>query len=1106
MRHALVLLLALASAVTAHADWPMARHDPARTALNTDPSDLARPAIAWSRYLGGLVTNGHMATVDTDGDGVAEVMYVAGGRLVMKEADDRLVWESPPLDIDEIVAITDLNGDDSREVVASGSPGAVHVLDIATGRSLWRTADDAFGTSLNVRIADFDRDGKDDLYIADMGCGVPDRRGDLGYVHHFADGFGDGVDDGSTLLYSIETGRDYWCTRNDAIADMTGDGVPDIVALGTTHIYLYDGRDGTKISSGLTANRANGGYPIGFSLPYSQARTIPVNVDDDMGLELVGMTNEAYDPSINSRALFVIDYDVSRPTAERAYTKWVRAVADLTADQHTFVLEAVSDLDRDGQVEIVSTFREGGVATTYFFDAETGAVKANMASTVIHAIVERPAPALPLVFVTRGMNTSAFTFASFVSPTMELDPTMLNVARGFDIERVAPGTPRKDPMWWSTPTGIEIVASTNNSVVLFRIEAGAAVELARYDLPAGITVQALAPQHGVLRKPNGVLVTRSDGYLVVLDERLVPINFGDGEIPLPGIRVGGYYSGRSDLGNTPAIGRLGDPFDAIVVRDSRGVMLRLDASAARPDTDPRIVWEWPSVLFPAIADVLPAEGVEVIARDQVRIRVRSADAMAEHAVTPMLAGRARYIYDVVPIHAGSASRLAAAVNDAGDGSGWVVVHEAIGTEAWSSDPIVVAGSGQGALAAGQLDGDTTDDVIGLMQSPLRWFNGTTGGLVASSPPTFSTLPIVTSGMAGSTQVIAAASFHPPAAFSLAANTFTQTWAIPDFDGETVRASRVLGAIAQCDDGLVFVQAQYQSSRVIVVDADDGANLRDAYLGEGMIRPTVGEPFSTILGNASATTALYEGQPAVLIGGSDGYLYAIDPCEDLLRLLWAIDLRAPVGEPTFGDTDGDGSDEIVVSAADGFLYGIDSEALARPDPVLDIDPDWGIDDEDVDVTRGRAIVASWPAVTGATGYEFAVYTEEGTPVSRNPDNPANPFIATTTTRAEHFDGLAAGQRYYVVVRATSDRGSSGESRSDGTMYMPELPPRPDASVDASVDASSDAARDAAPMGDDDDDGCGCGVGGARRNAAWVLVAIAWLLSARRRRRCGRASRP
>src|SRR5262249_47307867 len=89
-----------------------------------------------------------------------------------------------------------------------------------------------------------------------------------------------------------------------------------------------------------------------------------------------------------------------------------------------------------------------------------------------------------------------------------------------------------------------------------------------------------------------------------------------------------------------------------------------------------------------------------------------------------------------------------------------------------------------------------------------------------------------------------------------------------------------------------------------------------------------------------------GLPIAVVGSSDGYLYAVDPCSATLE--FAYRFGDPVGEPVFGDTDGDGRDEILVTSADGYLYGIKNEAIAKPSFVDDIDLAHGVTDDIDDI--------------------------------------------------------------------------------------------------------------------------------------------------------------
>jgi outer membrane protein assembly factor BamB len=61
----------------------------------------------------------------------------------------------------------------------------------------------------------------------------------------------------------------------------------------------------------------------------------------------------------------------------------------------------------------------------------------------------------------------------------------------------------------------------------------------------------------------------------------------------------------------------------------------------------------------------------------------------------------------------------------------------------------------------------------------------------------------------------------------------------------------------------------------------------------------------------------------VVGGADGWLYAVDGATG--ALLWGLDLGASVGDPIAADIDGDGTSEVLVPAADGYLYAIGPRA-------------------------------------------------------------------------------------------------------------------------------------------------------------------------------------
>jgi MYXO-CTERM domain-containing protein len=224
---------------------------------------------------------------------------------------------------------------------------------------------------------------------------------------------------------------------------------------------------------------------------------------------------------------------------------------------------------------------------------------------------------------------------------------------------------------------------------------------------------------------------------------------------------------------------------------------------------------------------------------------------------------------------------------------------------------------------------------------------------------------------------------------------------------------------------------------------------------------------------------------------------------------------------FGDTDGDGMDEILVTAADGYLYDYKGFSIAAPAYVWDTDPDHGITNHDVDtIETTNKLSAVWASVGGATSYAVEVVTAtNGQPVSM----PLWKNVGNVTSTSLPGLPLQNGARYVFAVRAIGPNGPSVDAVSNGvTVHFPG-----DAGVDGGGDASvGDAAADAA-TGDASRDaatqdgsmeggggtetsnggGCGCRTAESRSSGGWLLFATAGAtLFVARRRRSSRRSRP
>lgn len=1074
MRSALVALVLVST--IAFADWPMVRRDNRRTAVTSEPAELRTPAVTWRRYLGGELGGEQQVAIDLEGDGSSEVVLIAGGKLVAKRPDDTVVWETPPLAVGTIVHVADLNGDGAKELVVTGENAFLAIFDVRTGALRWRMAPGTFGTVVGaVRLADLDGDGLDDLYAADNACGSVNGK-PRAMAWHFANGFGPEIDDGSRRLWELPANREYYCGAADVVADLDGDGQPEILTFAIRRVYAYDGRTGAAIASGAT----DPGFDIGFSIPYGVMRTELAPLSGGRKA-VVAATNNSYDASINSRALFVMTFDRSRVVADRLKLEWKRGVTDLATDRHPFPLRLSSDLDSDGTPEVISTFIEGGRTTSYVFDVLTGQVKARVDDEQLVAVLQLSAAERPTLVTSSSSGVRGYRFTTlagaFPTPVFALPSGQLLTM----MDRRSRRAVNTGIDWATLPIGTArgLVLFRNQTLELWSLGAMPAV-VHSLPIPPGVGLRGVSAHRNLSGAAEGLLFARSDGYLVAINPELQPINFSDGELPQPGIRTGGSYSGPRGLGHVPITARFDAGADEIIVRDSVGRLKRFDARMASLVSEPTEVWSWAGATFPVALDLDGNGSRELVVALEGDVLVGRSPELIDQFRIP---GQPNWsaASDPTPMFSDAGVRFALTQFNASTGDGRAVTIGASGLS-WSSTPMITAGSGQGYVSIDDLDGDGADDVIASLRGSLWLHGGVDGRLYGSTIATHSIMPVVVRGKAGPITTIGTASYH---ALEGVALTTPPTMATPATWSVTLpqRFYSAFAATISCPSGLVIANAGFQSPELVLIDAQTGVERAHVVLARGQKFSSEAEVadagvISGSLGNATAMQTLWPGQSAILIGSTDGFLYAIDACAPGTPVLWALNLRAPVGETVTGDLDGDGKQELLVTAADGFLYGIGPQRFSPPREVREIDsrrPDAGDIDES---TRPAVLTAEWDAVPNATGYEWALLTAGGTPLTRHPTVPGNPFIpvGADVTRVDYASMLRPGARYVFAVRARGASGASSEVLSDGVRYQPI--DEPDAGVQPVLDAGTDAGVTAVDAGTGGTgsirggSGCGC----------------------------------
>ncbi|NMC69189.1 MAG: VCBS repeat-containing protein, partial [Myxococcales bacterium] len=1024
-------------AAAARADWPMARRDPERTAYAPGSTFIHRAAPLWRYFLGGTLGREQYWAGDLDGDGRGEVVFLSGGKVVSKLPNDTVVMDSPLLDLFRIDRVGDLDGDGTREIVASAAAGRVFVIG-ADGAVLWQTPDGSFGNIGAVRFGDFDGDGRDEMYVADQACGSSGSLGDVARVYSFAGGVA-----ATTPLFQLERGRrDYVCGNYDTLGDFNGDGRLEILAQGNRVFYVYSGSDGR-----LLAQTADLG-----SIPYGLTITNVQDLDGDPAQEVVCFANNSYAPAINSRRVFLMDWD---PAGGTLVKRWERSVTDVATEEHRFVHNGTVDLDGDGTWEVVTSFWASPRARLHVLDARDGTTIDSVLDATLEAVLDLDGDGT--VEVLGRSEAGALTAYEFRSLSLVPRWTL----PGRRVVGVVDTARRDVQAGYVVPLALDVDGDGRNELLLTRNNAdGEIAELLAYDaelaapavaasypLPAGTVPLTYEPFADITGPGEGLQIglARNDGYLVVLGRGLVPLNEPGGD--QAGLRIGGYYSGHNGLTAAPVAADLdADGWNEVVVRNSRGALDCLRPAGASLVVPPAVAWSRPREFAPTLLDV-DGDGDREVASlwtsaDPTaphQVRLTAADGTTVVWTRPVTAAGESVTYDLVPMgDLNGDGRLDLLYHRMVQSTGNAkidVLDGATGAPLWATPfETLVAGSGYGDSAAFDLTGDGLRDPLVCPRNTMMQLRPADGTVVTTVDAGYCTFPSIWDvNRDGQPEVISSGSHYALRVFT---RSMTELWR----ETGTKNHTRTAGAVAECPDAVRFAEGSNNSAVLDIWNAATGALLTSRTLAGGAIYATEADARAAgqrlgILGNAVAKQDLTgAGTPGVLVGSTDGWLYAVDPCT--ATLVWSYNFRYPVGEPVFADVTDDGADDLLVSVADGYLYAVGRERFRAPAEVLDVDPPAGFPAEDRDtIETFDTLYAAWSAVTGAASYEYAVLTAGGTFLTR--PNFLDAGSSTTATAAGL--GLRLGGTYYVAVRAIGPSGSSAEMLSDGIQVVDETPP-------------------------------------------------------------------
>lgn len=1111
----------------ARAGWPVPRADRARSGATQGRANLVAPVPYWRYYLGGAIGPRQARFLDVDavdgvdavngragGDGQGELVFVAGGKLVATGPDDRIRWETPVLGIDGLVAADDLDGDGQLDLVARTGDRVI-ILAAASGQVLWSEPGDDLGTLGDVRVGDLDGDGLSDILVQECGC-CRINNGKTGFAYRFARGYE--AAERVWTLPSVLCGG----TLSMAIADVDGNGAAEVILGERRRIVALSGATGTELAATPQL-----GDRVG------QSRCLPVDVDGRPGEELVCLqSNQALPASEPGHRLFVLGHRAD-DTGQRLAVLWQQDVGE-SHGQARFAATPVVDLDRDGALEIVVSGMDAAATTTttFVYDAATGRARASAPGQRVIGAVSGPDAGLVLTAEDDTLHAWKLSGDALV-PAWSLpgrrallEPDWALAPRTYVAERVLAvdlgGDGVSEILTAGTLPGSALMA---HDLTTPAGAAPATVAVHAFDDAAGLLAawQVPAPAGAAPGQPAlpVLLVAASNGRMHLLDAALAPVQRG--------VRFGGYLP-RGDWRNlhlTPVTGDLGTGADSVLIRDSRGVLVRIDARSASLASPPVAGWEVQNASSPVLLGDAPhasiacrqeiTDGSGSTGNDRVLV-LDPGGAVRWQAALP-----GTILSDLVPARLAPGGALPPGppgppgpidlIVQWGRTSDVALQHRAFsgatGAVLWDAagqSPGTSRFPAGGAVADWNADG--VDDFV-HQHYGTQVLSGVDGSVLAANAYT-SLVQFMPSllDLDGDdrSEVVLHGGFAPVRV--LDDDLVTPLWVSANDD-----RPYPYGAIASgCGDGrprLVEGSLLHPATLKLTPLAGPGAGTpQRMVLAEGKVYAdeAAAEAAGALLGQLTSAAVHADltgaGLPVAVVGSDDGWLYAVDACS--ATLAFAVPFDAAVGAIAFGDTNGDGLDEILAAAGDGYLYALAQPPIAAPASVIDVAPGQaGNADDASDIDETGALdrmAATWEPVPGADAYHVAVVHAD---TGRMLSEPAWQDAGTAT--AAEITGLALvpGERYIFAVRALTGDAASPDALSDGVTAAGEDPVPPDPpDPPGPPDPPAPPGPLPEPPADLPDTGCGCRSASAdpADAAAWLLLAaLAGLVHLRPRRR-------
>ncbi|MCX7943487.1 MAG: hypothetical protein N2746_03145 [Deltaproteobacteria bacterium] len=1042
--------------------WNMFRSDVHRRAMVSGSAEIDIPSVKWKYYVGGSLSARQLLVNDINNDGVLEYVLISGGKVLAKLANDILVWDTPYIAASRLVDIVDLDRDGKREIIVVNSQGRILALSTDDGSIKWINPEIDFNWVGAVIIKDINKDGYEDIYVADSACGSSTREPRAVYGIGLAYSFKEGFKDVQRLFTLEHQTRDYYCGVNNLITDIDGDKLYEVIAPGDQYLYVYSAEDGRLkyVSPSLGA------------FPWGSANIISRDVDNDGAEEIFLYVNSNYARGSKRIIAFKVMNGFLTPIWQISPSE-----SSFQRDSIALMPDPLDDFDGNGDFEFITSIYDSNVGrwksfildasfictTVAKWDRFTNCFKSKLelndyrfvGSTDLYRNNKRQ-----LFFYDNSMGRYAFYELEKANNSYELRvksilPAGVSHATYYDIYLGA-SLNFADKLFvfdYANDNVGDIVMKRGNNLEAYDVTGNEAKRL-------GIIEGLINTSYNFYRpvdygKDKYCVGHFNNGTVFVFDSQFNPVNDLDYD-GVPDLKSGGYIADMliSDL---EVDGR-----PEIFTTRSTGVISVLDGLTTDLVNPPRIIWSRNSGL-PTIGD-MNRDGKFVMIFGEfegnnlvVNVFNHSLQKIYSAVIAPrsetdgfyrdMIFGNANgdSIPDIYYVYTDPYNDLA---------KYGILVWDGVSQSAqklWPSEyGLRYQGDGQGFRTIVDCNGDGLEDYVINPYRQLRVLNATNGSLLfqntnanvyAGIVSFFGGLLINHGGHTG-------ANYSSPSAYDLRLQKLWESSVKKEYTGKYGSMTEVRGG------NLVFLQTAVDSAHVYLYNVLDGTLLADLVLGCGKIYNSEEGAFkdNCILSDLTPSIAIRDidgtDKAVFVVGSKDGYLYAIDAIN--MSLAFTMNFRYPIGNIIAGDLDGDNKVEILISTGDGFIYAIDKAELRAASYVYENDGSFlatfnsgkekcpSEKDEDVDCQEfTNTLGANWEKVDGATGYEYAIISQNGTYISYWTDNGQKNDTITKDLRLV-FDFM-----YYFLVRPYRiEKGikiTGPESISDGVKIVDITPP-------------------------------------------------------------------